>query len=745
MQTAKCFKCKVAMDGCSTQIDSCEPMQDWSRTCYVSGKHNVPVGCTFRVELGKKCTSKVGNKYWKANAVTVVVDAACVEAILKQHLWTAKTVMSAFDTLVGSVHPEVKSGPEYVKLWMEFIANAIAEGVVKKKRVVRALETLRLSLVHHCEKRFELEFRDELAKLGISKESVNGIAHSLEGGGKAVDPRALARQWLARPYSPYLGSSLSLKDRDAVASGTRIPERERYIAHTVIREFEMKGNTYMAGDSFLAELKKRGLGVEDVTHLRDDDEYAPLPKSTVAHVRDPTLVFHHLVNGSVRVQHRDVHRAEASVAKHLAGLQETVGEVPAGLDESGMNPEQLRALRIAFVKPLVAITGGPGRGKSWLCRKLCAEWAKHRRGPILVTSAYHQPLKNLREEMKKADMAMPDRGFSTVASCWCRRASPLCSGVCDERHGKPLVIVEEAGVLTILDMYHLLYRVLRTATEDCKLMPEPTIVLLGDVNQLRPIGPGQPFGDVIEMLPDLTVVLERNMRTTAPNVNSNLQSILGKDPMLATGDDFEVKPVRRMCDAVAKDPESLWKTHFADFNIRKDVAIVHQNRVRHALNAYLHNRHLFSLVASNSFRNRVRESKGNASIRFVRGTRVICWKTTPCRGLTNGTRGVVSKLSDSGNLVVMCEDRQKRCFPSEYWQLAYAITAHKAQGSEYDTPYVYFESQRVDRHWVYTAVSRAKKKVVYLVDKERHARAVARKSEKPLCMLPELWKHFGRS
>jgi exodeoxyribonuclease-5 len=119
----------------------------------------------------------------------------------------------------------------------------------------------------------------------------------------------------------------------------------------------------------------------------------------------------------------------------------------------------------------------------------------------------------------------------------------------------------------------------------------------------------------------------------------------------------------------------------------------------------------------------------------VPGDKVICLKNDRLCGLFNGMQGVVNKiyagdmflLESGGDFMTVAFDRkvfnqvkyefdQDRDAPSPF-DYSYAITAHKSQGSEFDSVLVL--EQRCDlwehKRWAYTAASRAKKTLYWCV------------------------------
>ncbi|HOL79823.1 MAG TPA: ATP-binding domain-containing protein, partial [Clostridiales bacterium] len=87
-------------------------------------------------------------------------------------------------------------------------------------------------------------------------------------------------------------------------------------------------------------------------------------------------------------------------------------------------------------------------------------------------------------------------------------------------------------------------------------------------------------------------------------------------------------------------------------------------------------------------------------------------------GVFNGDLGVIKKIKPAEGVLVIDFDGKEVLYPAEKLsdlELAYAITVHKSQGSEYDTvilPIIDSSAKLLYRNLLYTAVTRAKRMIV---------------------------------
>jgi exodeoxyribonuclease-5 len=235
------------------------------------------------------------------------------------------------------------------------------------------------------------------------------------------------------------------------------------------------------------------------------------------------------------------------------------------------------------------------------------------------------------------------------------------------------------------------------------------VLVLGDPAQLPPVKGG---GFFTEAEPD--AMLTDIHRQAADDPIVRLAMTVREGGRLAVGDYGESRVIRR--DAVAREAV-----------LQADQVLVGLNKTRRAYNA------------------RLRELLGRAGARPVVGDKLVCLRNDRTKGLLNGGLWTVVEMRASkSNLVSMRvapEDDpgakpvrvavmpaffegQEEGLPyelrrhSDEFDYGYALTVHKAQGSQWDTVYLFDESYAFREHrqrWLYTALTRAAKRVTVVV------------------------------
>ena len=467
----------------------------------------------------------------------------------------------------------------------------------------------------------------------------------------------------------------------------------------VLEEASRQGHCYLPGDDL----------------LRRGEELLRQPEALLRAGRDALVAQGDLVDDR-GVWLAALHDDEEVVALRLdelrrAPAKEIDVEIPSALawaqERSGLALTQTQrdALAQALVNKVVVITGGPGTGKTTLVRALLDVW--ERKGlNVKLASPTGRASRRMEEATGRRAQTLHrlleysprDDRFGRDA------ASPI--------HADALV-VDEASMLDLP-----LARCLLDA-----LPPGLRLVLVGDVEQLPSVGPGRVLADVIDsgVVPviRLDVVFRQD---EASLIITNAHRILrGLEPRSAgssAGDFFVIErddpaaALRTVVTVVADRIPARW-----GLDPRSDVQVLAPMRKgpcgTEELNAAL----------------RARLNPGPAVPRPRPGDRVMQTRNDYDKDVFNGDVGEV--VSGRNELIVRFEDGRKVPYKgSEVGDLAqaWAVTIHKAQGSEYPAvviPLLPQAHRMLQRNLLYTAVTRAKTAAILVGSRAAIARAVA--------------------
>lgn len=373
-----------------------------------------------------------------------------------------------------------------------------------------------------------------------------------------------------------------------------------------------------------------------------------------------------------------------------------------------LDPSQERAAELIRTAPFGVVTGGPGTGKSTTLRtaldaldaqgqsyELAAPTGKAAKRMSEVTGRDARTIHRLLEYK-------PGMGWGR------NRMNPL---------GCDLVVVDEASMLDV-ELAATLFDAVTDRTR---------VVLIGDANQLPSVGPGRVLADLVESSAVPVARLTTVHRAAAESwVCSNAPLMLEGLPLdLSPRHDFrfvEVESADRIPAAVGKLVQGEFQG--AQVLAPQNTGVAGVAALNLALQATLNPPRDGS--AEMSVGEGIEWKLGDTTFRA--GDRVIQTKNDykllsldgQSLGVFNGEVGEVESV-DTREMIINFGDRRVPYNKGQAMalDLAYALTVHKSQGSEFPWALCIVHSSHtymLTRQLVYTAITRAKKGVVIVGD-----------------------------
>ena len=444
--------------------------------------------------------------------------------------------------------------------------------------------------------------------------------------------------------------------------------------------------------------------------------YDDVCRSSIAYLRvDPYLVHEQmsnliekrfvcdmtLPNGRRLVQTRWLFSAEKEIANRLALLMSTDAAKPLVFDPSDsrlekLKPHQLRAAPGPFKHKVVAITGRPGAGKTTL-RKTIVDPIEDQNVSILAVSPTGKAAQRLREVTRR-DCSTVHRALGATHlkdEFVYNDLNPLDADV---------ILVDEMSMLDT-NIFRSLLRAIPSTSR---------LVLIGDVEQLPSVKNGAVFRDVIQskVIPTywLTQVLrfsrkpgDSENRIPTPLKMSNYVRE-GKYAPPPNDDEFAYYPTKNNAETI----EVL-------------IRLLHEYKARGGTE---HEAQIFAPTNNDE----LGVSRLNPIIKRVfhpdrpegmsEGDKIMQTENNYDLDIYNGDIGIVQKMNDEnavnadGIMMEALMAGEPVAFKKKQMYslvLAYGITGHKSQGSEYPHVFIVIPDHfygMMDRFWLYTLITR---------------------------------------
>ena len=480
--------------------------------------------------------------------------------------------------------------------------------------------------------------------------------------------------------------------------------------------YYLRNQTSQAGDCYIELYDLKEFIYE---HLRKGD--FDLSEQTISSALEELKIEKKIViEEDILVYDAIVYKAEKNTARYIYEfihterndsyeqdkVLETINKI-ANQEGIQYAKKQLDAISKALLEPFVIITGGPGTGKSTIIKgiieSLCILESEEYRTSIALLAPTGRAAKRLKE--------ITNHPAQTIHKFLGFEGHGIFKYGPEEQVYAKVVIVDEVSMVDIILMARLLGAIPK----------EAKIILVGDRDQLPSVGPGQVLSDIIRSKELTSIELDQIHRQAENSTIVDLahavnQGYLPETILEKTNDRnfismHDVQIANNIARVIKQGIDS-------GMDIVKDIQVL--------LPLYKGDVGLnyINFQLQEKFNPNVAESQITHLGRHFRvNDKVIQLVNRSEKQIMNGDIGYILELDKQGDkfigLFVMFDVGSIYYAMNELEDLAhaYAISIHKAQGSEFDLvvlPFSFKHYVMLKRKLIYTAITRAKKYLIML-------------------------------
>jgi len=631
--------------------------------------------------------------------------------------------------------------PDSVKGIERYLASGVIAGIgpVSAKKIVEKFgdETLQI-LDKHIERLKEIEGIGD-KKIAVISESyckqyeIRNIMIFMQNYG--ITPNQCGKIYKrfgsdsikVVKENPYIiteeVSGIGFKTADKIARNLGVEANSPFRIESgikyIINQFCALGNTYIPNEKLI----KNGIDALNVSQEEIEEgiySCAAEGKIKVENVEDETCIYT-----------LPYYYCELGVTKKIIQITlDGYDEIKIDIDEEirvfeskynvSFATSQKEAISGAFLNGVEIITGGPGTGKTTIINCIVEIFEKSNLKVLLgaPTGRAAKRMAQATGREAKTIHRLLEMGISEDEDILFSKGedTPL---ECD------VLIVDEASMIDIMLMHNLLKAV----------KPGTRFIIVGDVDQLPSVGPGNVLRDLIESKWIKVIRLKEIFRQSKESmIIVNAHKINdGEMPIInAKNNDFyfikeeeQNRILSTLIDLIRKRLPSFNKNWDPNKNIqilspmrKGTLGILNLNqKLQEILNPRDNNkkekeyRDVIFRVGD-----KVMQTKNNYSLKWIR---VSGEGEEEGVGIFNGDVGYIDDINEEDNTITIIFDDERKVVYDNIFideiDLAYSITIHKSQGSEFPVvviPIFMGPPMLMNRNLLYTGITRAKQMVV---------------------------------
>ena len=496
--------------------------------------------------------------------------------------------------------------------------------------------------------------------------------------------------------------TIALKNGLAQDAPIRIEATIIYIMNELSNTY---GHSYYFKEELLTYLPRvLGINISEELFLKSLDNLEKnlqIVKKEEKHYLKEMYEAETLITKRFRMLSHEEDKVIKNIDLKIKELQELLGIT--------YNEQQFAAIKNSILKKILIITGGPGTGKTTIMKG--------------VTELYRTINKLSYSELQEkiALLAPTGRAAKRMSESTLLKASTIHRFLKWQKETNKFqvneynksrvefIIIDEASMI---DTY-LMANLLKGISANCK------IILVGDDHQLPSVGPGQVLHDLIESNSiekvELTELYRQGKDSNILSLAYDIRQGEVSEKIFNIGEDLTF--ITATPDQVVANVLEITDTYkdlsYKDFQILcpmyKTIAGIDEI-----------NKHVQNRINKKS---KTKKELSYGDVIYREDDKVLQLTNMPDENVYNGDIGIIKeiKTSPKKEIIIDFDGNVVKYTPSNFanFRLAYAISIHKAQGSEFDIviiPIVKNFNKMLYRKLIYTGITRAKKKLYLIGD-----------------------------
>lgn len=504
-------------------------------------------------------------------------------------------------------------------------------------------------------------------------------------------------------YYDYQRTNINNLDRFAIEKlNYGLNDVNRIKCHIYASLKNISGHTKIAKSIVLNTLRRNKI---DTTNFELIEQcFSELEEENIVKILDENNIAYKLnfdFEKNIAARIKDLNKFEVPSFSVLDAIKEL--EISQNFE---YNEQQCKAIENSFYNNVSIISGGPGTGKTTIINAIVKIFKKNVSENIGLIAPTGKAATRM-SEVTKID-AKTIHSYLGYALSNEKPNLNTFNQSCDD-----LIILDESSMVDV-EMFSLLLDAISEKTK---------FIIVGDINQLSSVGPGSVLDDLIA---------SRSVKTTMLNIikrqseNSSIITLasdilnqkLNKEFFKKRTHDFKYYQIQDKQSLNALD--TILKDEFNNFK-KEQIQILtpRRNVTKHQILSTVTsiNKHVQPIFNDNKTL-----VYNSGFLKLFVDDRIINNENNREKKISNGDQGYIKNVVyrnkkvtnvaiDFDKLVDFSVDELKSI------DLSYATTVHKSQGSEYDLVIVVLLPEHghiVSKKLIYTAVTRAKKKLIIL-------------------------------